>query len=189
MQTPASYTLLGMALALASLAAVGFGGVQWWYLWETTFNDRSDEPVNYGASASCVDATGAETDPQGVGLDLVLSQDPGADRITVSGLVVGGGVQQGTGVRLRLYSDNSCTPTPTHFLAGTIVSPTVDRYADVSWTISGYRLDGSENDVTGDVIAVQSPSGRVQACCTIRRLPGAAVAARLLRRAAPPPLR
>ena len=43
MQTPAAYTLLGVALALGAVAVVGFGGVHWWYLWETSFNDRVDE--------------------------------------------------------------------------------------------------------------------------------------------------
>ena len=41
MQTPASYTLLGTALTLGSLAVVGLGGTSGWYLWETAFHDRT----------------------------------------------------------------------------------------------------------------------------------------------------
>ena len=32
--SPASYTLLGISLTLATLSLVGTGGVKWWYLKE-----------------------------------------------------------------------------------------------------------------------------------------------------------
>ena len=55
----------------------------------------------------------------------------------------------------------------------------------MTWTLPGYRLDGTGTDITGDVIAVQTPSGQVSACCVISRLPGAIVSRRRRRAVTP----
>ena len=40
--SPASYTLLGISLTLATLSLVGTGGVKWWYLKELSKADTDD---------------------------------------------------------------------------------------------------------------------------------------------------
>ncbi|KAF0291280.1 hypothetical protein FJT64_010574 [Amphibalanus amphitrite] len=164
--SPASYTLLGISLTLATLSLIGTGGVKWWYLKEISKADKYDDDREDRISATC-QSSAESGDDASAGLDLRLTQYYRDDDDRV---VIDGDIDRNNAdglLQVLLSTDSSCS-SPSNFIASIFSSGNGDNSEIEDWTIPRDQLEDLE-DAIGDAIVVRDSGNDQIGCCIIRR--------------------